>query len=187
MEQKKEDRIPKPGEFYRHFKNKLYQVVAVAEHTETGESLVIYQALYGDYRIYARPAAMFTSEVDLEKYPDVQQKYRFQRVSFEPEGLEAAGNREESGVTAASGLWMAAEEEAEPEINPWLERFLEAEGYEKQLEALNQMRGKVGQKELDSIYLVLDIRPSAGDADWQLRQIMKHLEMRKRYDGSRLR
>lgn len=166
MEQKKEDRIPKPGEFYRHFKNKLYQVAAVAEHTETGEQLVVYQALYGDYRVYARPVSMFISEVDHEKYPDVKQKYRFQRVSFESD---------------------AAAEEETPQINPWLERFLDAEGYDKQLEALNQMRGKVGQKELDSIYLVLDIQQSAGDVDSQLRQIMKHLEMRKRYDGSRLR
>jgi hypothetical protein len=72
--------LPRPDEIWRHFKNKLYKIIAIAQHTESDEQLVVYQAMYGSEGIYARPLDMFMSEVDREKYPDVEQKYRFVRV-----------------------------------------------------------------------------------------------------------
>lgn len=83
------DRGIRVGDIVQHFKREwvsadtseyLYKVLAFASHTETGERLVIYQGLYAPFKICARPYGMFMSEVDTEKYPDVKQKYRFEKV-----------------------------------------------------------------------------------------------------------
>ena len=63
---------------YKHFKGDYYLLVDVAKHSETGEDYVVYRKLYEDCALWVRPLDMFLEEVDHEKYPEVDQKYRFQ-------------------------------------------------------------------------------------------------------------
>ena len=79
------------GDIVQHFKREtlsekdkeknlyLYKIIGIAKHAETEESMVVYQALYGDFTMYARPYDMFFGKVDKEKYPDIKQVYRFEK------------------------------------------------------------------------------------------------------------
>lgn len=70
----------KDGEKYRHFKGNIYEVIAVATHTETLDKFVIYKRVDCE-RVFARPYEMFISKVDKVKYPEATQRYRFEKVT----------------------------------------------------------------------------------------------------------
>lgn len=57
----------KPGK-YRHFKGNLYEVIGIANHSETMEPMVVYRALYGEGGLWVRPAAMWNEFVDKNGY-----------------------------------------------------------------------------------------------------------------------
>lgn len=141
--------MPRAGEFYMHFKGKLYQIVTVAIHTETEEPLVVYQAMYGTFKTYARPLAMFLSEVDHEKYADVQQTYRFQKVEL-CENSEAELVDE---VTAQENECDETEETAD--IEPLL-KFLDETDLHERLNILLQYRDQITETMLESMGMAMD-------------------------------
>lgn len=173
------ERVPQSGELYRHFKNKLYQVVTVATHSETGEQLVIYQALYGDYKVYARPLAMFVSEVDHVKYPQVTQKYRFERVEKVP--VES----EEKGAAGKTADGRAARETNEDAVNPKLMAFLDADDLEEKYNILVSMRDEVTDHLINNMAVVLDVVIPEGDISDRYEQLKNCIRTKQRYEIER--
>ncbi len=202
--------LPKSGEFYRHFKNKLYQIITVAKHSETGEQLVIYQALYGDFGVYARPLEMFMSEVDHEKYPDVTQKYRFERVElssntvteiqvkdhtqreYAAENRNLLENSEKQSLADSfeqsenMGL-SSREEEYEGGINPKVLEFLDSEDFDERYNILVALRDEIDDQMINTLAVALDVVIPEGDIDDRYDQLKMCLRTRQRYESNRLR
>ena len=75
---------PKPQEVYRHFKGNLYQILCLAKDSENGETMVVYQAMYGDFQIYVRPLSSFMEEIDRKKYPDAENADPQEELNIDP-------------------------------------------------------------------------------------------------------
>lgn len=199
---------PAPGEFFKHFKGKLYQIITVAIHSETGEEMVVYQALYGDYKTYVRPLAMFMSEVDKGKYPDVEQKYRFERVTLEaPDPMQPSssitrsiepitgiqnGNGkatlvQDTVVTMAETSDTKQTDDDEEQADPRLMEFLDAKTYEEKLRILVSLKNKVDRKLLDAMAAALDLIGEAETLEEQYDMIKSNLMMQERFECNRLR
>lgn len=199
--------VPHPQEIYRHFKGNLYQIITLAEHSETGETLVIYQALYGDYKVYARPLSMFAERLDPIRYPEAGQEFRF----VLQKGL-AAENRSEvapvkAGETTGTGkvevppkpekIQEAKEaekieeavgfQEEEQELDPMLLEFLDADTYEQRLKILTALHHRVTHEMLTTMAVACDIEVSEGDLEERYESLRRCLLTLERYECNRLR
>ena len=193
------DRTPKPGELYRHFKNKLYQIVTVATHSETGEKLVIYQALYDNFGVYARPLDMFVSEVDHEKYPDVKQKYRFERITPQTKQTDtqvkseavrqsAAKMPEAGSVQVQTSKAQVADADDDQAPNPQLIKFLDADTLEEKYNILVSMSDTITDRLLDDMAVVMDVVLSEAPLMERYEDLKNIIRTRQHYEfANRLR
>lgn len=195
------NQIPQAGEIYQHFKGKLYRIVTLATHTETGEQLVIYQALYGEFQVFARPLSMFLEKVDAKKYPDAAGKDRFMRIPMAeaaavPQPVPAPSENPVEPRPAAMSSenpvepWPAAassESPVEPQPDPGLLAFLDADSYEEKLEVFAALEGKVDLHMLNAIAASLDLELSEGSLEEQYDTLKSCLMTLERYECNRLR
>jgi len=176
---------PRAGEFYRHFKNKLYQIVAVATHSESKEQLVIYQALYGDFGVYARPLDMFLSEVDREKYPDIEQKYRFEKVENISEISKQITDRN-SEINVETNNKKQQEESGDGPKNFFID-FLDAEDFYTKKKILTENKENITDKQLDAMFDIYGLKRKRIDIELDIADFIAYLNMQIHFEGKRLR
>ena len=193
--------IPKAQQIYKHFKGNLYQIVAVATHTETEEQLVIYQAMYGDFKIYARPLHMFTSKVDKEKYPDVLQEYRFElqgcvgacgdgiaveeqsgEEKEQPESLKLQEEKSEAAQPVAT-----VQNGGEPQLDPLVLEFLDAGSHEERLNILAALHHRITDSMLLTMAIASDIELSEGTTEEKYEELKNCLLTLDRYEIQRIK
>ena len=202
--------IPKPHEIYKHFKGNLYQVVTIAEHSETGEQLVIYQALYGDFKTYARPLVMFTGEVDRQRYPEVTQRFR-----FELQGTDADRQIRETQTTVTASQPAAAQatpivaqniaaqatataaqtiiapvspaEDEEPALDPLVLEFLDADSYEEKLNILAGLHHRITNEMITTMAISCDIEVNDGEPEERYEELKNCLLTMEKFECNRLR
>ena len=199
---------PLPGEKYLHFKNKLYQVIAVAKHSENMERDVGYQALYGDFGVYIRPYDMFVSEVDHEKYPQVTQKYRFAYVDHtknetlrteraEDKKIPVHQNVEQQenvpDVTAAVSAaelqeqnMVQRESDMEEQINPWLLRFLDTDTMEEKYQIVCDIKNDITDRLIDDLAVAVDVVIPEGKLTDRYEQLKYCIRTRQKYEQTSL-
>jgi hypothetical protein len=201
---------PRPQELYRHFKGNLYQVVTVATHSETMEEMVVYQALYGDYKYYVRPLEMFMSKVDRDKYPDATQEYRFEKVSSAVSAVKTATEKKvtqnevtENEVTKkdiireefrkhpykeSQVMSKSVSEEAEDlNMDPLVIQFLDADLASDKNAILSKLRPTITNDMIDIMAMSLGVVVNEGDVYDRFNDLRTCLTTIEKFESNRLR
>lgn len=185
-------RAPVPGERYRHFKGNLYQILTTAVHSETGEKLVIYQALYGEFKVYARPLDMFLEPVDQKKYPKAMQYWRFELEKPEPEADSdqkreiCQGAEPEPEVCRTEETDQKQEQEKKAESGRTamddLMEFLDASTCRERLNILMGMSKRLDETVINNMAAAMEVTLEEGSLEKKYQSLMQCIKTRERFE-----
>lgn len=185
-----------PGQLYRHFKGNLYQIITIGKHSETGEEMVVYQAMYGEFQVYIRPISMFMEKLDLEKYSDARQEYRFELVKSlygTDENKEFSGEslnhkRELLSEAKQENTVEAIEERMQNEqVEELYMSFFDAETCKEKLHIMQAIKNDIDLRMLNNIAASMDLPVDEEHLEDVYEMIVKNLEQRSRFECNRFR
>ena len=174
---------PKPQEMYRHRKGDIYQIRCLAKHGETGEMMVVYQAMYGAFQIYVISLSMFMKEIDTAVYSDAGQQYEFELIS----DIELASESQLMSTSESIAEEKIQEEDEQLNIDPLVMEFLEADTYEQRLNILSALRHRITDDMINMMALAVDLEIKEGDVEERYEELRNCLLTFEKYECNRLR
>lgn len=192
------ERIIVPGALFQHFKGNLYQIITLGKHSETGEEMVVYQAMYGEFQVYIRPVSMFLEKLDLMKYPDAKQEYRFELVKYPYEIRKQNEHKEEKAeqqiealddiVERAKNEPTAMEERKQTEqVEQLYIAFFDAETCKEKLDIIRTIKDDMDSRMLNNIAASMDLPVEDDNFEDTYEIVVKNLEQRSRFECNRFR
>jgi len=189
---------PKAGEFYRHFKNKNYQVICRAFDEESGQEQVIYQALYDDFKIYSRPLTSFISPVDYTKYPDATARWRFTlvenvaattKITSQENVIVTTNAKETENVAVTSNAKETAESQVPRSAIDWMMEFLDTDDFEERYKILKVLEhdNELTDSIVDNLAAAIDVVIDDGPLGKRFDELKTCVRTRAKYESTRLR
>lgn len=186
---------PKPFEVYQHFKGNRYQILTLATDSEDGRTHVVYQAMYGDYKVYVRELTMFMSETDREKYPDCSAQYRFEKVlpgqsdpamtvkSEVPQTEMAAAPAKREEVQDANNVSQGDCEQTQ--LDPVVLEYLEAESVDERINILASLHHRITDEMINTMAVVTDVEINDGPVEQRYQELKNCLFMKQKFEKQR--
>lgn len=179
--------IPKPYEIYQHFKGNRYQVVVVAEHSETGEIQIVYQGLQEPYKIYVRPLSMFHEKINKQEYSQATQELRFEKVVKESKTEKFVSDEEKISEKSLPDFNESNSFDSEELLEPLLLDFLDSDTYEEKLNILAALQHRITEETLNTMAMALDVELNEGKLQEKYDSLRNCLVTLQRYECNRLR
>lgn len=170
------EKAPRPGEIFYLTKDKPYQIITMGIHKETCESMVIYQALFGDFKTFVLPLSKFVKEMQREG----------SLVCFTE--TEAPDNmKKESEKDVASCTTDNDSRKSQDKVDNILLSFLDADTYSQKLEIITTNIQAIDNRLINNMAASLDCTIEEGPLDHRLQELIYCLKQMSRFEDRRLR